>query len=191
MNPFKGRHFQRDIILWAVRWYCKYGISYRELQEMLAERGVNVDHSTIYRWVQRYAPEMEKRLRWYWRNPSDLCPWHMDEKPNQRPKGLHLDKLETLNIFGVRASYMAAFKDYLKEEGITPSDEIIELDFPTQPNLPTKKLKTLALKDGYKDNQKLGFKRTHYPWLYEIPAEFDGKIKTPGILLLALLSCLL
>ncbi|APK23065.1 transposase (plasmid) [Escherichia coli] len=46
MNPFKGRHFQRDIILWAVRWYCKYGISYRELQEMLAERGVNVDHST-------------------------------------------------------------------------------------------------------------------------------------------------
>jgi transposase-like protein len=65
MNPFKGRHFQRDIILWAVRWYCKYGISYRELQEMLAERGVNVDHSTIYRWVQRYAPEMEKRLRWY------------------------------------------------------------------------------------------------------------------------------
>ncbi len=40
---------------------------------MLAERGVNVDHSTIYRWVQRYAPEMEKRLRWYWRNPSDLA----------------------------------------------------------------------------------------------------------------------
>nr|BDD36304.1 hypothetical protein [uncultured bacterium] len=54
MNPFKGRHFQRDIILWAVRWYCKYGISYRELQEMLAERGVNVDHSTIYRWVREH-----------------------------------------------------------------------------------------------------------------------------------------
>ena len=67
MNPFHGRHFQGEIILWAVRWYCKYGISYRELQEMLAERGVNVDHTTIYRWVQRYAPEMEKRLRWYWR----------------------------------------------------------------------------------------------------------------------------
>jgi hypothetical protein len=44
MNPFHGRHFQGEIILWAVRWYCKYGISYRELQEMLAERGVNVDH---------------------------------------------------------------------------------------------------------------------------------------------------
>ncbi|EMP8110872.1 IS6 family transposase [Acinetobacter baumannii] len=79
MNPFHGRHFQGEIILWAVRWYCKYGISYRELQEMLAERGVNVDHTTIYRWVQRYAPEMEKRLRWYWRNPTDLHSWHMDE----------------------------------------------------------------------------------------------------------------
>ena len=43
-EPIQRRHFQRDIILRAVRWYCKYGISYRELQEMLAERGVNVDH---------------------------------------------------------------------------------------------------------------------------------------------------
>ena len=46
---------------------------------MLAERGVNVDHTTIYRSVQHYAPEMEKRLRWYWRNPTDLHSWYMDE----------------------------------------------------------------------------------------------------------------
>ena len=52
MNPFKGRHFQRDIILWAVRWYCKYGISYRELQEMLAERGVNVEGTSKNRCFQ-------------------------------------------------------------------------------------------------------------------------------------------
>ena len=78
MNPFKGRHFQRDIILWAVRWYCKYGISYRELQEMLAERGVNVDHSTIYRWVQRYAPEMENGCAGTGVTFRS-CPWHMDE----------------------------------------------------------------------------------------------------------------
>jgi IS6 family transposase len=49
MNPLHGRHFQGEIILWVVGWYCKYSISYRELQEMLAERGVNVDHTTIYR----------------------------------------------------------------------------------------------------------------------------------------------
>ncbi|WP_415045053.1 DEAD/DEAH box helicase family protein [Cedecea neteri] len=103
--------------------------------------------------------------------------------PHERPKGLHLEKLETLNIFGVRANYMAAFKDYLREEGVTPSDEILELDFPTRSNLPKGKLKTLTLKDGYKDNQKLGFKRTYYPWLYEIPAQFKGKIKEPHVVL--------
>jgi hypothetical protein len=103
--------------------------------------------------------------------------------PQERPKGLHLEKLETLNVFGVRANYMAAFKDYLKEEGVTPSDEILELDFPTKANLPAGKLKTLALKDGYKDNQKQGFKRSHFPWLYEIPAQFEGKIKLPHVVL--------
>jgi len=96
--------------------------------------------------------------------------------PGQRPKGMHLERLETLNIFGVNAGYMAAFKDHLKEEGITPSDEIIELDFETHINLPESKLKSLALKDGYKVNQIKGFKRTHFPWLYEVPAEFEGKI---------------
>ncbi|MFN8996616.1 MAG: type III restriction endonuclease subunit R, partial [Pseudomonadota bacterium] len=74
--------------------------------------------------------------------------------PAERPKGTHMERLETLNIFGVRANYMATFKDYLKEEGITPSDEIIALDFPTKTNLPSStRLKTLKLKDGYKDNQ--------------------------------------
>lgn len=96
--------------------------------------------------------------------------------PGQRPKGIHLERLETLNIFGVNAGYMAAFKDYLKEEGITPADEMIELDFKTCINLPESKLKSLALKDGYKDNQIKGFKRTHFPWLYEVPGEFEGKI---------------
>ncbi len=99
----------------------------------------------------------------------------------QRPKGLHLEKLETLNIFGVRANYMATFKEYLKEEGVIPSDEIIELDFKPQSTLPSDRLKTLALKDGYKDNQKNGFKRCHYPLLYEVPESFAGKIKEPHI----------
>jgi hypothetical protein len=103
------------------------------------------------------------------------------------PKGLHLEKLETLNIFGVRADYMAKFKDYLREEGITPTDEILELDFPSRANLPAKSLKTLRLKDGYKDNQKHGFKRTRYPSLYETPAAFidaetgRSKIKPPHV----------
>jgi hypothetical protein len=101
--------------------------------------------------------------------------------PGQRPKGLHLERLETLNIFGVNAGYMAAFKDYLKEEGITPTDEIIELNFETRINLPKESLKTLILKDGYKDNQIKGFKRVQFPWLFEIPDEYAGKINLPEI----------
>ena len=56
-------------MLWAVRWYCRYGVSYRDLEQMMGQRGVSVDHSTIFRWVQTYAPEIEKRLRWQWRRP--------------------------------------------------------------------------------------------------------------------------
>jgi transposase, IS6 family len=56
----------------------RYGISYRDLEQMMAERGVSVDHSTIYRWVQRYAPEIEKRLRWHWRGPRSRS-WRVDE----------------------------------------------------------------------------------------------------------------
>ncbi len=79
MNDFKWHHYQGEIILWAVRWYCRYGISYRDLEEMMQERGINVDHSTIYRWVQRYAPEIEKRLRYCWRRSGFRRSWRVDE----------------------------------------------------------------------------------------------------------------
>jgi len=78
MSEFKWRHFQGEVILWAVRWYCRFGISYRDLEQMMGELGVAVDHSTIYRWVQRYAPEMERRLRWQWRSPASTS-WRVDE----------------------------------------------------------------------------------------------------------------
>ncbi|UOO81783.1 DEAD/DEAH box helicase family protein [Uruburuella testudinis] len=106
-----------------------------------------------------------------------------EERRGQACQDLHLDKLETLNIFGVRASYMDQFKKYLQEEGITPPDEMLMLDFKVRPNLPKTKLKTLRLKDGYKDNQKQGFKRTQNVWLYEVPHEWQGKIKPPHALL--------
>ena len=76
-SDFHGRHFKGEFILLAVRWYCKYSISYRELQEILEERGVPVSHTTIYRWVQQYAPEIERRLRRYWQKSANR--WHIDE----------------------------------------------------------------------------------------------------------------
>lgn len=78
MTDFKWRHYQGDVILGCVRWYCKYGISYRELEEMMLERGFEVDHTTLYRWVQHFAPEMEKRLRWYYK-PTMGFSWRVDE----------------------------------------------------------------------------------------------------------------
>jgi IS6 family transposase len=78
MHDFKWKHFKGEIILGCVRWYCKYGISYRDLEEMMLERGVEVDHSTLYRWVQQYAPELEKRLRWFYR-PRMGESWKVDE----------------------------------------------------------------------------------------------------------------
>lgn len=64
-SPFKWRHFEAEIILLllCVRWYLRYSLSYRDLEEMMHERGLSVDHTTIYRWVQRYAPELDKRCR--------------------------------------------------------------------------------------------------------------------------------
>ena len=60
---FKWHHFQSNIILLCIRWYLRYALSYRDLEEMMLERGLQVDHTTIYRWVQHYAPELEKRCR--------------------------------------------------------------------------------------------------------------------------------
>ena len=80
MSPaslFKWRHFLPEIILLNVRWYCRYSLSYRDLEEMMAERGVEVDHSTINRWVLKYAPELDKRVRPHLKPTNDS--WRVDE----------------------------------------------------------------------------------------------------------------
>ena len=76
MNPFKAGIFSVTSFCGPYAGTANTGISYRELQEMLAERGSECRSSTIYRWVQRYAPEMEKQLRWYWRNFRSLPAAH-------------------------------------------------------------------------------------------------------------------
>jgi transposase-like protein len=76
-TPFKWRHFEAEIILLCVRWYLRYSLSYRDLEEMMRERGLPVDHTTIYRWVQHYAPGLEKRCRPYLKATTDS--WRVDE----------------------------------------------------------------------------------------------------------------
>jgi len=74
---FKGRQFTAEVILWAVRWYLMFPISYRDLELMLADRGVEVDHTTIFRWIQAYAPELEKRIRPHLQRSNGS--WRVDE----------------------------------------------------------------------------------------------------------------
>ncbi|WP_414476014.1 IS6 family transposase [Microvirga sp. M2] len=76
-NPFKGRQFTAEIILWALRWYLQFPISYRDLERMFADRGVQVDHTTLFRWIQAYAPELEKRIRPHLRMTNGS--WRVDE----------------------------------------------------------------------------------------------------------------
>lgn len=74
---FKGRHFDRTVILLCVRWYLAYGLSLRDLKEMMDERGISVDHSTIHRWVIHFAPVLLERFNR--RKRSVGSKWHMDE----------------------------------------------------------------------------------------------------------------
>ena len=64
-NPFKGRQFPGEVIVLCIRWYLRYPLAYEHVAELLAERGLEVDPSCIWRWVQAYAPELNKRCRAY------------------------------------------------------------------------------------------------------------------------------
>jgi len=74
---FKGRHFDYEIIVLCVRWYVTYKPSYRDLVEMMAERHLDVAHTTIMRWVQRYMPDFLKRWQRYARSVGSS--WRVDE----------------------------------------------------------------------------------------------------------------
>ena len=74
---FKGRHFDRLLIIQAVRWYISYKLSYRDVCELMAERNVNLAHTTVMRWVQRYVPVFEKRWQKY-AHPTGTS-WRVDE----------------------------------------------------------------------------------------------------------------
>ena len=76
-GSFKGRHFTSEVILWALRWYLAFPISYRDLASMLSDRGVVVDHTTLFRWVQSYAPTLERRTRRHLR--PCYGSWRVDE----------------------------------------------------------------------------------------------------------------
>ncbi len=74
---FRGRHYRDEVIVLCVRWYLRFSLSYRDVEELARERGFGVDHVTIWHWVQRYAPELDKRLRPHLK-PTGRS-WRVDE----------------------------------------------------------------------------------------------------------------
>jgi IS6 family transposase len=76
-QAFKGRQYIAEVILWTVRRYLMFPVSYRDLELMLLDRGVEVDHTTIFRWIQAYADELEKRIRPHLRMSNGS--WRVDE----------------------------------------------------------------------------------------------------------------
>ena len=74
---FRRRQFEPVMIVTCVRWYCRFSLSLQDLEELMNEWGVAVDHTTIWRWVQRYGPEVQRRLRGQLKLKSST--WHMDE----------------------------------------------------------------------------------------------------------------
>ena len=76
-DPFKGHRFPCEVILMAVRWYCRFPLSYQDVTDLLAERGITVDRATVFRWVQKFGPEIAKRAYAHrsWRGLN----WHVDE----------------------------------------------------------------------------------------------------------------
>ncbi|PEO43039.1 IS6 family transposase, partial [Bacillus toyonensis] len=76
-NIFKWKHYQPDIILLTIRWYLRYNLSFRDLVEMMEERGLSLAHTTIMRWVHQYGPELNKRIRKHLKPTNNS--WRVDE----------------------------------------------------------------------------------------------------------------
>lgn len=77
MSEFTGFRFPPEVIVLAVRWYLRYALSYRDVEELLAERGIDVDHVTVHRWVQRFTPLLVDAARPCPHRPGDR--WFVDE----------------------------------------------------------------------------------------------------------------
>ena len=79
MINFKRRHFKQDIMMMSMRWYLSYALSYRHVEELLLERGVSIDHSTVQRWVVRYSAELEHEFRRRYKKRRPYVSWRLDE----------------------------------------------------------------------------------------------------------------
>ena len=104
---FKWRQFEPEVILLAIGWYLRFSLSYRDVEELLSERGISVDHVTLWRWVQRYAPELEKRLRKLLKPTNNS--WRVDET-YLRLKGKWRDMYRAVDSTGATLDFLLTAK---------------------------------------------------------------------------------
>lgn len=108
MISFSGKQFPKDIILMAVRWYVAYPLSYRNIEEMMAERNVKVDHATLNRWVIEYSPQLENKFRKNYKTKTDSS-WRMDET-YLKIKGRDIYLYRAVDKFGKTIDFMVSEK---------------------------------------------------------------------------------
>jgi putative transposase len=133
MIDFKSSHFEREVILWGLRWYVAYPISYRQLEEMMQERGVEVDHSTLNRWVRKYVPLLDQQFRARKRPVGGS--WRMDET-YVRVKGVWKYLYRAVDKAGATVDFLltakrdrkAALRSLRKAIGQNGSPEKITID---------------------------------------------------------------
>jgi len=108
MISFAGRHFPKDIILMAVRWYVTYPLSYRNIEDLIAERGVKVDHATVNRWTIHYSPQLENEFRRKYKKQTNRS-WRMDET-YLKIKGKDVYLYRAVDKFGNTIDFMVSEK---------------------------------------------------------------------------------
>src|SRR6476646_5887403 len=153
---FKNRHCQAEIILLCLRWYPRYLLSYRDLEEIMVERGLSVDHTTIYRWVQHYAPLLEKKCRAKLKPVNDS--WRVDET-YVKVKGQWMYLYRAVDSDGNTVEFMLSpsryavsakrfFRKALRAKHTTPP-RVINVDKnPSYPKAVTKLKKNCTLPPG-------------------------------------------
>jgi transposase, IS6 family len=114
LRLFRFRHYHAEIILLCVRWYLRYSLSYRDQEEMMAERGLSVDHTTIYRCVQYYAPIFEKKCRARLNAVNDS--WRVDET-YVKVKGNWMYLYRAVDSDGNTVEYGSAQPEMLNQPG--------------------------------------------------------------------------
>src|SRR5258705_7747428 len=133
---FKWRQFEPEVILLAVGWYLRFSLSYRDVEELLAERGLRADHVTVWRWVQRYAPELDRRLRKRLKATNDS--WRVDET-YVRVKGKWVYLYRAVDSTGATIDFLLSAKRHAAAAGRFLTKGLGAANQPAPPGLNTHK----------------------------------------------------